>query len=231
MHQHLSDEQLGFATSNGCELAAHTARTYFTHDHDGTTAFLKIDYRNAFNMVDRSTFLTHVSNFCPEIFPFVRQCYEEDSSLFWNGREIFSQRGAQQGDPLGPVLFCLALKPITSILRSDVNLFYLDDGTMSGDPAVVLQDFATLIDLSSSIGLELNPEKCELAIKGQTGRSSFIQQFNAIAPGIQILSDDVELLGAPMTENAAIRMFEEKIKNSLRYYRVNLKDSQITTLL
>ncbi|KAF2905802.1 hypothetical protein ILUMI_00370 [Ignelater luminosus] len=47
-------------------------------------------------------------------------------------------------------------------LKSELIVFYLNDGTLSDDPAVVLFDFMNLIDSSQEIGLQVNPSKCEL---------------------------------------------------------------------
>ncbi|XP_063624759.1 uncharacterized protein LOC134796499 [Cydia splendana] len=42
------------------------------------------------------------------------------------------QVGCQQGDPLGPALFSLAIHPILESLNSKFNAWYLDDGTLGG---------------------------------------------------------------------------------------------------
>ena len=47
-------------------------------------------------------------------------------------RTLLSAEGVQQGDPLGPFLFCLAIQPLVLKLRSEFKVFYLDDGTIGG---------------------------------------------------------------------------------------------------
>ena len=79
---------------------------------------------------------------------------------------IASQEGVQQGDPLGPLLFSLAIQGLASSLSSDFNAWYLDDGTLGGDPGVVLDDFRKIIAAKDELGLEINDRKCELLILG-----------------------------------------------------------------
>ena len=51
-----------------------------------------------------------------------------------------SREGVQQGDPLGPLFFCLTIHELTIQLESDLCMFYLDDGTLGGSPDEVLRD-------------------------------------------------------------------------------------------
>lgn len=70
--------------------------------------------------------------------------------------------GTQQGDPTGPLSFCLTIHPIITSLSSGFNVWYLDDGTLCDDPDVVLKDFEQIIEKAKKIGLEINPSKCEI---------------------------------------------------------------------
>ena len=46
--------------------------------------------------------------------------------LFCGDHTIASEEGVQQGDPLGPLLFCLTIQPFITKLPSDFSIFYLD---------------------------------------------------------------------------------------------------------
>lgn len=60
---------------------------------------------------------------------FVHSAYTSPSTLFWKDMAIQSAEGVQQGGPLGPLLFCLTIHSYaaTSVLKSELCLFYLDD--------------------------------------------------------------------------------------------------------
>ena len=92
----------------------------------------------------------------PEIYPFVWQCYSVQSTLFWSESTLQSAIRVQQGDPLGPALFSLAIQTVVSTLCSSLNIWYLDDGTIGGEPHEVAKDLKSIIDISPSLGLELN---------------------------------------------------------------------------
>ena len=66
------------------------------------------------------------------------------------------------GDTLGPMLFCLAIQPVVDKLKSPLNIWYLDDGTIGGDIEVVIDDVNTIVSASKAIGLEVNVGKCEI---------------------------------------------------------------------
>jgi hypothetical protein len=57
---------------------------------------------------------------------------------------ISSSVGPQQGDPCGPMIFSLAIQPIILSLDSQLNIWYLDDGTLADYPEVVLSDFLSI---------------------------------------------------------------------------------------
>jgi hypothetical protein len=60
------------------------------------------------------------------------------------------------------MIFSLAIEAIIVSLDSQLNIWYLDEGTLADYPEVVLSDFKKVINLSRKIGLELNFNKCEI---------------------------------------------------------------------
>jgi len=74
----------------------------------------------------------------------------------------------QQGDPLSPALFALAIHGVTSEVKSDLNVWYLDDGCIGGYSQTVLSNAAIIRNGLSSVSLEINNSKCELLIVNST---------------------------------------------------------------
>ena len=94
---------------------------------------MKIDFKNAFNNICRDKMFLAVEEFIPELFPFVHSAYCEPSSLMWGNDAVQSSEGVQQGDPLSPLLFCLSIHKMCVKLKSELAVFYLDDGTLGGE--------------------------------------------------------------------------------------------------
>ena len=120
----LAPRQLGYGVKGGVEAAVHSARLYI-HNLKPQQALLKLDFKNAFNSVRRDKMLTAVSVLAPDLLPFVHSTYSSPSSLFWGDKILQSSEGVQQGDPLGPLLFCLSLYQLHSQVKSEFCVFYL----------------------------------------------------------------------------------------------------------
>ena len=131
--------QVGVGSRGGCEAIVHCARQWMCrHRGDRERLLLKIDMENAFNCVDRAAMLDAVRSTFPYLAPWVVSTYGEQSGLWMDSHRIDSQRGVQQGDPLGPLLFSLALQVAMERVQAraefespgdlDFMVFYLDDG-------------------------------------------------------------------------------------------------------
>jgi len=93
---------------------------------------VKLDFFNAFNSLHRHDMLLAVLNRVPELYAYRCSAYSQASTLFFGSHTILSEEGPQQGDPLGPLLFCNTVQPLLSSLASELNLGYLDDVTLGG---------------------------------------------------------------------------------------------------
>ena len=62
-------------------------------------------------------------------------CYNNTSLLSFGDHAltIRSDEGVQQGDPLGPLFFCVSTMKLARSMMSELNLWYLDDGTIDGE--------------------------------------------------------------------------------------------------
>ena len=79
------------------------------------------------------------------MYPFIWDCYSSKISLFHGNFSLDSGTSVQQGDPFGPALFALATHEVTSKIKADLSIWYLDDGCIGGDPQTVLAN-ATMDD-------------------------------------------------------------------------------------
>ncbi|XP_063389112.1 uncharacterized protein LOC134674887 [Cydia fagiglandana] len=198
MSGYLLPRQMGFGTVLGCEAAIHATRHYAVERHASGDVIIKIDIKNAFNTVERDTILKEVLEKTPSLYPFIYQCYASPSNLFYTGDVIRSQVGAQQGDPLGPLIFCLAIHQIICEVKTPLNVWYLDDGIIGGSPDVVVQGLNTLIPALKEIGLEINPSKCECFTCGGIPTEA-LAEIEAVLPGMRLIDkSSFSLLGAPV---------------------------------
>ncbi|XP_063538102.1 uncharacterized protein LOC134747408 [Cydia strobilella] len=210
MAEFLQPCQVGFGTPLGCEGAIHAVRSYAMAPENDSGVVLKVDIKNAFNTVERDVILREVRDRVPSLYPYLHQCYFSPTNLFYGTNLIASRVGAQQGDPLGPLLFCLAVQSIVKSLSSPLNVWYLDDGTLGGAPDVVLGDVRQLVQALSAIGLQINAEKCELFLCSPDAMHS-IADFEAILPGVKVVErSSLSLLGAPIFPEGVGQVVQEK---------------------
>ncbi|KAJ0183176.1 hypothetical protein K1T71_001152 [Dendrolimus kikuchii] len=210
---YFATRQLGFGVKGGCEAAVHSLRTFASRDC--CQALLKVDVKNAFNSVNRATLLAQVRDKSPRIFNFIHQCYCDKSILMYQNHKVFSETGCQQGDPLGPAIFSLAIHPIIEKLNSKFNVWYLDDGTLGGDIDTLKKDIQYLIYEFDKIGLELNYSKCEIYFSDKVPNiHNIISDFQSLGLNFKIVDkNSLSLLGCPVFEESFSTFVSNKIQN------------------
>ena len=125
---------------------------------------------------------------------------------------LFSAEVVQQGDPLGPLLFCLAIHSLVLQLKSELKTIYQDDGTPGGTEAEALQDFQWIGQEAALMELHLNHHKTELICKESAGG-----QLLQVAPDLhKVHPKKAVLLGSPIGDStlidAAITSWVEALK-------------------
>ena len=191
------------------------------HDNNERSGkvILKIDFKNAFNSISPNKFLSLIHERYPGLYPYTHAAYDSASHLFIGDSALSSDEGGQQGDPEAPPNFCDTVNEFTHKVESELNLWYLDDGNLGGDYAIVLPDFRMIISESAKLGLEVRPDKCEQYFSGnssETQKSLILSEFNKISPLIETPGiDNLIILGAPVG-NLAISNVLSSVGSSSR---------------
>ena len=115
----------------------------------------------------------------PKIYKFCHQSCSQPTKLRYGSRSISSEEGTQQGDPLGPLLFCITIQPLLHILRSEFVVGYIDDITIGGHISTVDED-VTIKRNGPSLGLHLNITNCELISSVMPVQSQSLNEFIAV---------------------------------------------------
>jgi hypothetical protein len=163
----LAPLQWGIGIPGGTETVAHAVATYFrTCNAPGaTTGVFTVDFSNAFNTVRRACVDEEVAARFPELLPYFRFAYGRPTVL--RGVDgvpmVTSATGVRQGDPLGPLLFCLGLDRVLRDVAAafpEVHLLaLLDDVTLLGPSAAIEGCFQALTDRALQVGLRVNQRK------------------------------------------------------------------------
>ena len=104
---------------------------------DESEVILLVDASNAFNSVNRKTFLHNIGITRPPLANFVQNYYNRPTGLFIIGeREIRSNEGKTQGDPTVKAIYAIA---ITTLILMVVDITHQDDS--STKTAAYVDDF------------------------------------------------------------------------------------------
>ena len=96
---------------SGSEAAIHVMHKIF--EAGNTDAVLLIDASNAFNSLNRAAALHNMRILCPTIATHAINTYREPARLIIiGGKEMRSEEGTTQGDPLAMCLYAVSLQPL-----------------------------------------------------------------------------------------------------------------------
>jgi hypothetical protein len=191
--------QHGVGAPAGSETVALVARLL----HEGDSWVLAVDGSNAFNSVKRTAVLPAAASLLDTGFDYVAALYGGPPPELLvqlpagaGVTVIPSATGVQQGDALGPLLFCLALLPALRALRarwgpSGITFAALmDDVFLGGQPGVLtaspelLAAFEDLRGRLAAIGIAVNVSKSQ-ALPPQ--RLLEADAVPALAPAAELL--------------------------------------------
>jgi Reverse transcriptase (RNA-dependent DNA polymerase) len=223
-------QQLGVGTPNGSEAIIHSVATILENLHDDNF-ILQVDFSNAFNLVSRTKFIELTHKFLPPIWNIVNYLYSGQSLLrIGNSDEtILSCAGVQQGCPLAPILFGLALRELTTTIATEVpelalNSWYLDDGHLSGKAPDLMKCLAIIETAGSDLGLKLNLAKC---IVYGSNPSLFPTEISRASDGLVVLGAPIGT--ATFVKDHVRRIIDNASTNIFKSRDIN--DPQMELLL
>ncbi|KAL0219785.1 hypothetical protein P9112_005438 [Eukaryota sp. TZLM1-RC] len=127
---------------------------------------MSLDFSNGFNSLSRRSIHGALLQYMPELMPYFQSTYSTYSNLHFGNSILSSSSGVKQGDPLGPLLFCLAIHPILMQIQemfpSLKMTAYMDDVVLIGDLSIVKHKTVCFKELFTKICLRLNLLKCVL---------------------------------------------------------------------
>ena len=194
----LSPLQVGVGLPGVCEAIVHSVVDVL-EDHSippDHKHILMVDFSNAFNCVSRKAIFDEVRAHIPSITAWM-ECSYGFQPILLGDQSILSCCGVQQGDPLGPLGFSLALHPIVRRIKDEVpglliNTWFLDDGTLCGSPEDLSKALSIIESEGPPRGLFLNHAKSLIFAPPDSSMSP------ALLQNIPTTSEGFTLLGSPI---------------------------------
>ena len=153
----------------GADIMCHSLRIISDHfaDIDDLNWVLDLDAQNAFGLANRDTILSGFHADFPEIYRYIKMCYDNKSNMIFGQHSFVCDNGVLQGDPLST----LAFNFIVRALRNDVapicgnaKIFsYVDDLVITGPAQDVTNIYRRIREEGKTWGYHLQPSKCRLS--------------------------------------------------------------------
>jgi hypothetical protein len=169
-HVHLQ-HQYGVGLSSGAEVIHKAITAYLLCNP--THFAVKLDVINAFNSVKRRHIFAAAARYAPFLLPYLYAFYSEKTTLLTADRhfKLFMEVGVQQGDPLGSLLFCLALQHILEEAFAEIKslvpnahiFIYIDDIYLVGCSSDLVTAFAIIKKALPNGGLHLGTERDKMS--------------------------------------------------------------------
>ncbi|KAL0209545.1 hypothetical protein RCL1_008383 [Eukaryota sp. TZLM3-RCL] len=211
----LSPFQFGIQTIDGASVAALTSDLFFNSCN--SNFIFNLDFKNAFNYVSRVSIYDSIVMDFPELLSFFYHFYGKSSKLVFDSHCVLFTSGVKQGDPLGPLLFCLAIHNTLVTIQSkypSVRIVgYMDDISLIGPLELLKKASSEVSNLYASIGLFLNPEKCFLI-----GRETETLLINEVSvPFVNYSSDAFRFLGCWLGNSSKVLDELQKLLSNINF--------------
>ena len=203
--------QKSIGIQSGNEKIVHEATSWFSRMSLGlsTNSIAQLDLSNAFGCIDRNAILDALRKTVPEMIPYYMWSYGTSTRLYSaDGRHVAtSKTGVRQGDPLGPLLFCLGIQKYLEecqVTFPDTKIVaFMDDITIFGEHRDVKEAINWISERLSSIQLQLNVEKTNI--------------YGHQIPGFPSKDEDgFSILGCPIGSDNFINRFLKKTTEEIK---------------
>ena len=153
-----------FAFSADGALAAFNGIRHHLSLHPEHVCVATVGKGNAFEQVSQAEMRKQLLAEMPTFLPYFELLYGEAASLFYEGRELESRHGCQQGCAWGTLLYALAdrrrMADLIAAHPAVVFVQFVDDIFMLGEPAAVAAAFADWEAATLAAGEQPNVSKC-----------------------------------------------------------------------
>ncbi|TPX50498.1 hypothetical protein SeMB42_g02211, partial [Synchytrium endobioticum] len=195
----LAEFQLGVKSKGGVEPIIHLINDVMEGKAKGYNYITTVDFENAFNSTDRGSIARGCLKHASEFYKPARWVYDEPAALVMvDGSIIESSEGVRQGDPMGPLLFSLAIREALEKLKRQ-----LDESKGPDDPPTTIM--AYLDDVYILSGSKLTPEVIadhlvEAPVKINVRKTKTYSVDEIRTTGLQVLGSFVGPLDAHLTD-------------------------------
>jgi hypothetical protein len=191
--------QYGVGIKGGCEYVSHSVSMWVEEilkDPGSNKIIIRLDKKNAFNSIPRAIIRRGILKHCPELLWYFDWCYGSCTRLVMVNGIVLGQSacGVRQGDPLGPLFYCLGLDQVLFEAQQRFPtvdfLYYLDDGFLHGIDENVVQAYDFLKFQLASINQILDTDdskKCILFAACRSSRVNFPAELKVSTEGILVL--------------------------------------------
>ena len=210
--------QYALKTRTGTECVSHILQTLVESDADAT--IVSIDGIGAFDLVSRNAMLRGLKEMDTgdRVLPFVRRFYGQLSLHIWEDQvgdvqDIHQGEGGDQGDPLMPLLFSLAMHPSLvstgDLLREGEKLFCLFGRRVSH-----LQTREGVGGFPSHRERTVDPLQDQRAFREDSGTEDLTRAARALNPDavvwrgdhrLPVVKQGVVVLGSPVGHDEFIK--------------------------